>query len=180
MKRGFNVVLVLFGLITLTLTTPSSKAYACKCVEKQSVIREMEQSKAVFSGKVIGELNQESQQKILFEVKEAWKGITESQVILVTELSDCSVNFYLGGEYLVYASENDGELTSDFCNRTTELSGGNEDLEILGEGSPPTNEVNLESEIKPFEKYRKMWIPIMGIVVTGFLLVWWQLRKNKN
>jgi len=95
MKRGFIFALGLwFGMIIFAITNNPSTVFACKCVEQQSVEKEKKQSTAVFSGKVIGELNQKSQQKILFEVKKAWKGVTDSQVILVSELSDCSVNLY--------------------------------------------------------------------------------------
>jgi hypothetical protein len=181
LRKGFCFFLFGFlGMISLAVTILPTTSYACKCLEPQSVEKEMEHATAVFSGKIIGERNQKTQQKILFEVKETWKGVTETQVILVTDFSDCNVNFYQEQEYLVYASEVNGELTSESCSRTIELSGAEEDLATLGKGDAPTDEVNLKSELSPFAIYKNMWIPVIGVVVGGILLVWWQQRKNKN
>jgi hypothetical protein len=179
MKGEFFIAFaVCFGLLTIGLTITPSTSYACKCVGPQSVEREMDRSQAVFSGQVIELLNQKSQQKILFEVNESWKGVSESQVILVSVLSDCSVNFYQGGEYLIYAREYEGELTTNICSRTIELSKAEEDLALLGKGNVPTKKVELESELNHPALFKKMWMPVFGLIVAGFLLVWWNIRKN--
>jgi hypothetical protein len=180
-KKKSAILFILFiGLLASGVVLYPSSSYACKCVGPQSVEKEMKQSDAVFSGKVIGLKDEKSHRKILFEVGKTWKGETKSQLILVSENSSCSIEFYKGAEYLVYAREYKGLLTTDICNRTTQLFDAEEDLVILGKGKVPTEEVNLEDDIKPLAPFRNQLIIVVGVVVLAVFFIWRQIVKNKR
>ncbi|MBW9234790.1 hypothetical protein JQK62_21625, partial [Leptospira santarosai] len=80
----------------------------------------------------------------MFEVAETWKGVSESQVFIITGSGggDCGYEFQVGQDYLVYATEstmygNQAELVTIICDRTTELGSAQEDLAVLGKGKEP-------------------------------------------
>jgi hypothetical protein len=143
---------------SLLLSSFPSTVNACSC-GIQSVEREMERSDAVFSGMVVnvrearrpgGILGREDlfqvSKEVHLQVKDTWKGVKEGHVIIRTGLwdGDCGIDFKVGTKYMVYATNSTmygakEALESTICNRTTELSNAKEDLEILGEGQPPSN-----------------------------------------
>jgi hypothetical protein len=168
-----NLKLITFSLIVILLTaavtTFPTVSFACKCDWPPSVEQELERSKAVFSGKIIDVKNEDNNRKILFEVDETWKGVSESQIILTDELSSCSLDFHEGESYLVYAYEFQGELTTNTCDRTKEISGAGEDLATLGKGTTPTEEVDLKNQLRnPVVRYIYIWIPVL-IVTAVFI-----------
>lgn len=163
-----------------------SIASACSCANLPSVEEEFERSKAVFSGKVVDikeklSLKGYTTKSILFEVTNTWKGVEQSQIIITTGQGggDCGYNFIKGEEYLVYANETimygAKSLVSTICNRTGVLSSSQEDLEILGEGQPSIEEVNLSGKHHRNQKY------IWAIVAVAIgMVVFFILNKRKR
>lgn len=154
---------------------------ACSCAELPSAESELERSKAVFSGKVLDikdrNVNGYMTKSVIFEVTNTWKGVEESQVIITTGEGggDCGYPFIEGQEYLVYAIESDmyggKSLVTIICDRTNKLSTLQNDLEVLGEGEPPTKKVDLSSTQNQTEFY--IWIAgflAIVVVLTIFLL----------
>ena len=99
---------VVFSLISMSIVPTTS--YACSCAQPPSVEDELERSQAVFSGKVLEVKEQKNfsgymKKRVLIEVAETWKGVSESQVIITTGSGggDCGYEFQVGQEYLVYA-----------------------------------------------------------------------------
>jgi len=147
--------MILLVFIFIIVSYPSLTS-ACSCAELPSVEQEFERSQAVFSGKVI-EIKEKRSLKgyttnsVLFEVTNTWKGVEQSQLVLTTGQGDgdCGYHFIKGQEYMVYAYESSmygaTSLASGICDRTNLLSSSQEDLEILGAGQPPIDEVNLSS-----------------------------------
>jgi hypothetical protein len=143
------------------------------------VQEELEQSSAVFSGKVIGVVNknkfnimQSSADPIgiVFEVKEVWKGINQTQVIVNTARDSASCGYeFSSTEYLVYAHESNGELSVSLCSRTTQLSSAQGDIEKLGMGKKPTEEVSLD--INDIENESKTSINIVLYSISLLLIL---------
>ncbi|NKE06592.1 hypothetical protein GWK17_14125 [Bacillus selenatarsenatis] len=159
-------------LMAAGLTTFPTASHACKCVEEKSVEKELESSKAVFSGKVIEIKTSNNNRKILFEVEETWKGVSQTEIILEDERSSCSTDFFEGESYLVYAHEFQGELTTDICDRTRELSSVGDDLVTLGTGSKPTEEVDLKSKLQnPIIHTMYIWVPLIILFILSAFFI---------
>ncbi|MGG2055519.1 hypothetical protein ABFY48_14080 [Lysinibacillus pakistanensis] len=176
MRKAMTILAFIFMIGSFPSLTS-----ACSCADLPSVKEEFELSKAVFSGKVVDikekrSLKGYTTKSVLFEVTNTWKGVEQSQIIITTGQGggDCGYNFIKGEEYLVYANESimyeAKSLVSTMCNRTGLLSSSHEDLEILGEGQPPIEEVNLSGKLNRNQKY--IWATVavaIGIVVFFIL-----------
>ena len=174
-KRAFVILL----FISFTVCAFPSTSYACKCVEPKSPTEELEESSAVFSGKVIDQLEKGRTQFILFEVKESWKGLNESQVIVetVNSSSSCGYEFEDGKEYMVYTNETDGHLQVSLCSRTDLLSAASEDLDGLGKGEEPSEQVTLDlSE----EGQPPVWIMLSLLIIAFGLAVFYGIKRVKK
>jgi len=161
-----------FLFISLFIFFPTHTS-ACSCAELPSALQELENSEAVFSGKVvaINESGARSKQ-VLFEVTNSWKGVEQTQIIINTGLGggDCGIDFVEGVEYLVYANESTmygkESLVSIICDRTNKLSSLQDDLIVLGEGNVPTEKVDLTSESDGISIY--VWI--FGVFLIGMVV----------
>lgn len=172
MKNKFIALILFFILSATVITAFPSVSHACKCEEPPSVKQELEKSKAVFSGKVIDIKDEKNNRKILFDVEETWKGVKDTQIILLDEISSCSLDFHEGATYLVFAYDFQGDLTTNICDRTKDLSWAQEDLLKLGKGSAPTVEVNLQDQLRnPVVNYMYIWIPLIAIFMVGVYLI---------
>lgn len=116
-----------------------AEALACSCFpldpSRRGVIERIEASAAVFRGKVLAVAPLEDQPfprrlRITLRVAESWKGVTTTQIDLVTEASSaaCGLSARVGSELLVFAYPlEDGAIGSirysvDSCNGTTGIS----------------------------------------------------------
>lgn len=183
-KFLFTMMLsVVFSLISMSIVPTTS--YACSCAQPPSVEEELERSKAVFSGKVLEVKEQKGftgyiKKRVLIEVAETWKGVSESQVIITTGSGggDCGYEFQVGQEYLVYATEStmygEAELVTIICDRTTEMGAAQEDLAVLGEGKEPTVQVDLEVG----KSNLMMWVIANIILVIVIFLAWRWYKKR--
>lgn len=185
LKKAMTLLAFIFIGIFMIGSFPSITS-ACSCADLPSVEEEYERSKAVFSGKVVDikeklSLKGYTTKSVLFEVTNTWKGIEQSQIIITTGQGggDCGYNFIKGEEYLVYANEsimNEAKsLVSTMCDRTGVLSSSQEDLEVLGEGQPPIEEVNLSG------KHNRNHIYIWAAVAVAIgIVVFFILYKRKR
>lgn len=191
-RLTFGLIVILCFSIILTLFPTTSNA--CSCAELPSVDKQLSWSEAVFSGTVLEVKDRNNggyhTKSVLFEVIDTWKGVSESQMIILTGGGggDCGIEFQENQEYLVYANESDmyskkEELSTIMCDRTQALASAQEDLSQLGEGQPPTEQVNL------IDKHGKglgmitgsiyFWITIMIVVVVAAVLGLFLYRKNR-
>lgn len=152
-KVKFVILMTITIIFVLNFSPKTS--YACSCVESGTVKEEWTQSSAVFSGKVIEIVDKKKNRLIqssadlmavLIEVEESWKGMRQNQVVVYTERNSasCGFEFTINNRYLVYANENDGKLKVSLCSRTALLSLATEDLDELGEGENPTEQVSID------------------------------------
>jgi hypothetical protein len=159
-------------LLATVLTTSPTVSHACKCVEPQTVKKELESSEAVFSGKIIDIRTEKNNRNIIFEVEETWKGVSQTQIILKDEWSSCSLDFFEGESYLVYAYDFQGELITNICDRTKDLSGAGEDLATLGKGTTPTEEVDLKNQLRnPVVRYIYIWLPLVSLLIVTAVFI---------
>jgi hypothetical protein len=184
MKLIKILVAILIGIVAIfTMPIPSS---ACSCAEEPTVEAELDRSAAVFRGVVLEKNPVNYSQKVLFEVKEIWKGIDQSQIIIQTGAGggDCGFQFHTGQEYLIYASaskEYGGDyLVTSICDKTAQISASQDDLKILGQGFLPTQKVELFDEldrIMPQVVTIVIWVGIGGFILITFFVVR-RLLKN--
>ena len=159
-KWKLFVTLMFFSMFLLNFSPTTS--YACSCVQPGAPLDELNLSSVVFSGKVIeivdvnkSMFSQSSADPmaVLLEVKDVWKGINQSQVLVYTERhsASCGFEFALNEEYIVYAQETNGELRVSLCSRTTTFSEATIDLTDLGAGEKPTVQASADSDNSNFE-----------------------------
>lgn len=185
MKKSYLFLLAM--ILASSIFLFPSIGFACSCADLQPVEEELASSKAVFTGSVI-EINEVLQpngtmkRDVLFEVEQSWKGINQSQVMITTGSGggDCGYDFEQGQKYLVYASNssmygNDNDLITNICSRTNEISLAQEDLSILGEGAPPSEQMELTSDTSASNTY--LWIISIIVLVTLSFFVFRRLKQ---
>lgn len=178
-------------MITLSflLTYFPNIGYACSCVEPGSVKEELGRSSAVFSGKVI-EIVDENENNlvqssadpiaVVFEVEESWKGIHQTEVIVYTERSSasCGYEFSLNNEYLVYARENDGKFKVSICSRTTTLVAADQDIEELGKGEKPSEQVSIDLTSENYNNQIYIYLLIVALLLGGVYITIARRKKK--
>jgi hypothetical protein len=162
MKRPATIPLAL-ALLLLNVYTVA----ACVCEGTPGVAAQLEQSDAVFSGKLVaagyrkgdpdemksikeaitGKREEYETLVLTFRVERWWKGGGDAEVTIHTSqtrtpdgsvgVSDCDYTFKLGGRYLVYSSGPAALLRTGACTRTRPLGRAKGDLRALGGGRKP-------------------------------------------
>ncbi|MDN7243057.1 hypothetical protein QWY14_14735 [Planococcus sp. N028] len=185
MKKACLLVLiaVIFAGVFSFPTAPK----ACSCAQSPGVEDEVSRSKAVFAGTVLNVQEKRPffgapSKSALFEVEEIWKGVEQSQIIVRTGSGDgdCGSEFQEGAAYLVYAGEPSlysgfHEFETVICSRTSELGSAQEDLAVLGAGTPPTEQVNLASQ----ENRQTIFMWIVSFLIVGVSAVYILLKRKK-
>lgn len=189
MKRIKGMIIVLL-FPTIILSLLPIKASACSCIAPQPVATELNKKTAVFSGKAInikqtGGIFQQSTDDpvfVTFEVKEIWKGVNSSQVIVKTERdgASCGFGFHINKEYIVYAygDSESGHLATSICERTKLLSTASEDLAVLGKGEVPTKKVDLSKESN--KKSITLYTVITAVSLISLIILILIIKKFKK
>ncbi|MGF9975374.1 hypothetical protein [Viridibacillus arvi] len=193
-----RIVILIVMLFISVLIYPIDKGYACSCSQPDPPKEALKGSSAVFSGKVIDTVDRNKNNEIqssadpiaiLFDVDKSWKGVDQTQAIIYTERSSasCGYGFSLNEKYLVYAYEENGELRVNACSRTVPLSGAKEDIQALGKGQKPTEQVTLDLEnIKGQEKTpsvnvtnnKQIYIALILLVLLVAVVIIGRRRKK--
>ncbi|WP_102029070.1 hypothetical protein [Salirhabdus sp. Marseille-P4669] len=149
-KKMVLLLLLIVTFVSVFFYAPFMKSYACSCVPPGAPVEEMKESSAVFLGKVTEIANKDrgsltfppdiEQVAVQFEVEKSWKGLNQKEVVVYTasNSASCGFEFEVGREYLVYASEGEGNLQTSYCTRTAQLEMADEDIAELGEGKQIT------------------------------------------
>ncbi|WP_160643384.1 hypothetical protein [Chengkuizengella marina] len=181
--RNFSLFLIAVIVGLQFFIVPSTSVQACSCVEPFSIEDEVNRSDVVFIGQVyqIKDINRGgySPKSVNFNVTKTYKGIDQTQVNITTGQGegDCGFKFRVGAEYLVYANYSnmydEEALITIICDRTTGIANAKQDLAVLGEGSEPSEKVDLQ-------KNENLNYIVIGFIVfiLLFLLVMIFLRKN--
>ncbi|RAV11906.1 hypothetical protein [Paenibacillus contaminans] len=173
--------------VLFVICMPSSPAYACSCAAPKPANERVAQYDAVFTGKVIAKKEEtswalrarETNEAVLLEVDSVWKGLSESQVIVRTDLSSCQFDFQVGQSYLVYAGSWGGKpLSTHICSGSAELTAAAADLQALGSGAKPAKKVNLQSSFEPSLLLPILWLTaILAVLTAG---AYWLLRVRSR
>lgn len=164
-------------LMAFSVTVAPSSVHACDCAPPLPVAEEMERSTAVFAGKVIriSDKNKFNNIKssadpivVTISVEKGWKGADQTQIQVQTARSSvsCGFQFHMDEEYLVYArADGDGRLNTNSCDRTKVLSHAQDDVIELGNGTIPTEHVDL------LEQPSYGWIVVFLTAVIAIVIV---------
>jgi len=179
------VVFLLFFLSALGYN--NNIAFGCSCPLSVSPTEELERATAVYRGEVndIQSIPSHYINKVKFDVKEAWKGISQKMVIVSTPFDDalCGYPFEKGKEYLVYAfGENESSLNTITCSRTLPIALAEKDLLALGQShiTFPANATNTTDDythLSPRQQMKKGVQPVDVVCSEGLVLMK-KLSKN--
>jgi hypothetical protein len=115
----------------------------------------------------------ESQPRMNFEAHEAWKGVTDPDVVVAFgDPSVCGYPFKLGEKYLVYAVGG-AKLTTSQCLRTQPLAVTTDDLAFLR---------GLDSvtfKAKP-DRFIYVVVILAGVAVAGLVALDWLFRRRSR
>ncbi len=134
--RWLFIVFTVFALVTLSAVT----GLACSCAERLPCQAYAEAS-AVFVGTVIDSRiittrqakYERSRRAVRLSVDSPFRGVKVSEVELTTGMGggDCGIRFVPNEQYLVYAYEHEGKLSTGICSRTRTISRAAEDLSYI-------------------------------------------------
>ena len=116
-------VISLLLLALLNLSFPDYVRERCRCPKEAPPSTAFDKATTVFTGKVTEIVRRADTQVVWFEIDWLWKGIIEIEKGVNTPTHDCGWDFQLGSSYLVYAYEHEGQLLTDICTRTVEVTG---------------------------------------------------------
>ena len=140
LARVTAVTLVTLGLLALLPDCAS----ACSCAfvgsQKEIAKQALSDSTAVFSGEVADVEKQGRTATVTLRVSEVWKGPEQGTLEVATssQESACGYPFEEGQEYLVYAERG---FKVHLCSETKPLSKAGMNLQLLGDGQRPGEEV---------------------------------------
>jgi hypothetical protein len=163
------------------LTLSVGNALACSCAE-QAPCQAYDAASAVFIGTVIDsrhiKVTQDNYERdrmaVRLSVDSAFRGVTGSEVELTTGLGggDCGFGFVKGQQYLVYASERRGKLSTGICSRTRDISRAAVDLNYirgLAKAKPGATIIGKVIRRQPKENGGYENLPLAGvkIIING-------------
>jgi Carboxypeptidase regulatory-like domain/Tissue inhibitor of metalloproteinase len=132
-------LLITIGAFSLAVLS-AGNALACSCAARLPC-QAYGDASAVFIGTVIDsrminvtQSNYKRNKRVVrLSVDSAFRGIKGSDVEVMTGMGggDCGFEFVPAGQYLVYASEYEGKLSTSICSRTRSISRATEDLNYI-------------------------------------------------
>lgn len=141
--RRISLVVLIVGSLFVSLPRG---AFACSCMMPPEPKAALDMADAVFAGKVVSIVDRKSVQwfdstdslLVTFQVTTVWKGDAKPALSISTarDGAACGYSFHPGRDYMVYANEFEGALSSTICSRTALLMDAGSDLLFLGEGQP--------------------------------------------
>jgi hypothetical protein len=107
-------------LIVYPVATSASRPIHPKC-DFVTPIERLKTSKAVFSGRVIEIQESKGIQVARFKVSKSWKYLRAGELFVTNYIHHEGPYFYQGRDYLVYAYERGGNLSTGRCSGTREV-----------------------------------------------------------
>lgn len=204
MKLIARILFVVFLVAFVVLAIPK-KAYACSCVEYNSIKEQIEEdastADAIFIGRVtkIEEVGEEKL-KVTFSVLRVWKG-PQYRILFVETYNPettaaCGFPFRISVEYIVFAYRDDLNFMAGACSATSDNALGyqNQVTQILGDGKSPNldnPDVSQEDLVQTPNQVEGATLPYMIIGICSIeialaivVTVWWirssAKRSNKS
>ena len=173
---------MLLALILITGFFMGQSAFA-ECVILHP-LENFENADLIFSGKVI-DISQPSDFKTYntFEMLQSWKGQPDNIITVRFDLIEtCGLAFSLNEEYLVYATEFNGEFYTDSQRGTKSLNEAQEDMKFL---DPPSGLINdVQTFTTDVQNIHPEWI-IAFLIIASISLglgfgIFYVLRKRSR
>ncbi|HEX9988282.1 MAG TPA: hypothetical protein VGE45_07380 [Chloroflexia bacterium] len=196
MLKSTIIVLTLVVSGLLTAISPGT-SHACSCGGPYwnggDLDAEVRGTTAIFAGKVLS-IEEATEgdpasgyDVVTFEVYAAWKGVSEAEVTVYTNLPDavwgsCSIDFRVGQSWLVFADQSeDVSLATGPCHLTSTLANADEYLDFLGEpewGGPIPKQAFQLHEINSAGP--ETYVVLGGVLLGGVLLSSFALFLHVN
>ena len=147
MEMALKAVMVMAGVLLLLLAP--APAAACDCSPSKPLSDAIRTDYPfIFEGKVvdqrivaeagIGSGSTQLVDRVVFDVKRAWNGVTTKQVTVSTGVWNCIFGFTIGRTYVVLAwKDAKGNPTTSYCSYTVESSQAAKVLAHLGQATVP-------------------------------------------
>lgn len=142
-QKTFSVFLMLVLVVTAFTFKGVSVVKACSCIQPGTPTESLQSVDEVFRGYVKSITYQAVDETtsrgflVEFEASEVWKGklAAKKEIKTAQDSASCGFDFEEGREYIVYAyKDEEGELVTNLCMRTSLTQNAQEDLEELGQG----------------------------------------------
>lgn len=160
-------------------------AYACSCAQPEPIAVELQNSDAVFTGRVL-QVNKPlvvtsslDPIRVLFEVQASWKGAEEKIVEIATASSDASCgysDFAKKKDYLVFAHQTERGLEVNLCSRTQPLARATGDIALLQSIHAPTVPEGTAAIDSGFSAFT---VVFTGIALAVLFAVLWKTKMSK-
>jgi hypothetical protein len=134
-----RMLIAIASVALLALSTHN--VFACSCAGSSPPCQAYGEAAAVFVGTVIDSHNvtikygdiDEQMRSVRFSLDTAFRGVEAAQVEVLTGFGggDCGFGFVQSQQYLVYAYEFQGKLSTNICTRTRSIAKAQEDLLYL-------------------------------------------------
>ena len=111
--------LVVFAFLFLFFG--AKETFACSCAPRdQTANEDFQKATAVFTGRVLSVQRKDNFVTVKIAVQKYWKGKVSNEIKITTakDSAACGFNFEVGKDYLVYATETNGKLSTNICSRT--------------------------------------------------------------
>lgn len=199
--------MTLFGTLVIAFFLLGSvqldRAYACEVIGQRPLQDSLENSVAIFSGRVaeVQTFTVEGYgdwHLMSFEVDRYWKapdGKDYNQLVVFTGTSGdvCGYEFEKGRSYLVYTIQwwhDDNYLYTGLGYRNQPIEGAQEDLDFLGEGMAPATQsswyeqidgINIQPLPQPQIEEKTVVLSMVGIgVAVAGTVAFFTMRKVGN
>ena len=176
--------LVMFSVL-LILVMPST-AHACTPAAMPDLETARTNADVMFLGRVIATDNSlfdallsSDNETVLFELTSAWKGSPKSQAIVKVPNRVCGGtihNFHQGEPFVVFANGSPaGSLDATSIGRTRAADKAAEDLAVLGEGNPPSQQADMRTVFYSQSYWSEV---VIGVGLVGTFLLYIKLKRD--
>ena len=133
---------ILFSVFLIAAT--ASDIFACSCFVPEGIPIEKQvrdaytKSSSVFVGQVVEVIKKPNNNLVKFRVEKSWSNKFQKEITVSTPSNSamCGYEFAVGKKYLVYASGENGNLSTYLCTRTA-LTAANKDVALLNKIKKP-------------------------------------------
>jgi hypothetical protein len=173
--RSFFVAIATVVLLAVSAVA----AVACSCAGTQVPCQAFGEASAVFVGTVIdssviavkrGDYDRKTR-VVRLTIDSSFRGVEGAEVEVQTGMGggDCGFGFVQTQQYLVYAYEHDGKLSTGICTRTRPIARAAEDLSYIQELATAKPGATISGEVVRYRLNEKSLLenqPLVGITVT--------------
>jgi Carboxypeptidase regulatory-like domain/Tissue inhibitor of metalloproteinase len=171
--------LFIAGAAVAMLFMSAGKAVACSCAGVEVPCQAYGQASAVFVGTVIESRvvtvkrgNYDTQRRVVrLTIDSPFRGVAGAEVEVQTGLGggDCGFGFVQTQQYLVYAYEHEGKLSTGICTRTRSIAKAAEDLSYIQSLATAKPGATISGEVVRYRRNEQGGLdnqPMAGITVT--------------